>query len=59
MYISMGLALVWSIIYIYLMSVFAETLAWCSLPSAHECSQVHERLRGPRAAPIVHCNVDS
>jgi hypothetical protein len=29
MYISMGLALVWSIIYIYLMSVFAETLAWC------------------------------
>ena len=29
MYISMGLALVWSIVYIYLMSWFAETLAWC------------------------------
>jgi hypothetical protein len=27
-YIAMGLALVWAIIYIYLMSMFAETLAW-------------------------------
>jgi hypothetical protein len=25
----MGLALVWSIVYIYLMSMFAEQLAWC------------------------------
>lgn len=29
MYISMGCALVWSIVYIYLMSIFAEQLAWC------------------------------
>lgn len=29
MYASMGLALVWSIVYIYLMSCFAEQLAWC------------------------------
>lgn len=29
MYISMGLALVWSFVYIYLMSWFAEQLAWC------------------------------
>lgn len=25
----MGLALVWSVVYIYLMSWFAEALAWC------------------------------
>lgn len=25
----MGLALVWSVVYIYLMSWFAEYLAWC------------------------------
>lgn len=25
----MGLAFVWSFIFIYLMSCFAETLAWC------------------------------
>jgi hypothetical protein len=29
MYISMGMALVWSFVYIYLMSMFAEQLAWC------------------------------
>lgn len=28
MYICMGMALVWSIIYIYLLSWFAEVLAW-------------------------------
>lgn len=28
-YISMGLALLWSFIFIYLMSWFAEQLAWC------------------------------
>lgn len=28
-YISMGLALVWSFVFIYLMSWFAEQLAWC------------------------------
>lgn len=27
-YISMALALVWAIAYIYLMSLYAETLAW-------------------------------
>ena len=31
MYVSMGLALVWSIVYIYLMSFFAEQLAWCCI----------------------------
>jgi choline transporter-like protein 2/4/5 len=30
-YISMGLALVWSFIFIYFMSWFAEYLAWCSV----------------------------
>lgn len=29
MYISMFLALVWSVVYIYLLSAFAECLAWC------------------------------
>lgn len=29
MYIAMGLSLVWSIAFIYLMSWFAEQLAWC------------------------------
>lgn len=29
MYYAMGLSLVWSIVYIYLMSMFAEPLAWC------------------------------
>ena len=29
MYISMALALFWSIAFIYLMSWFAEYLAWC------------------------------
>lgn len=28
-YVSMALALVWCIVYIYLMSWFAEALAWC------------------------------
>jgi len=28
-YISFGLSFVWSLIFIYLMSMFAETLAWC------------------------------
>lgn len=28
-FIAMGLAFVWSIVYIYLMSIFAEQLAWC------------------------------
>ena len=28
-YTSMALSLVWSIIFIYIMSIFAETLAWC------------------------------
>ena len=27
----MGLALVWSIVYIYLMSFLAEQLAWCCI----------------------------
>ena len=31
MYVSMALALVWSIVYIYLMSIFAEQLAWCCI----------------------------
>lgn len=29
MYMSFGTALVWAIVYIYLMSIFAEALAWC------------------------------
>ena len=29
MYISFVTALVWSIVYIYILSLFAETLAWC------------------------------
>ena len=29
MYVSMACAIVWSIVYIYLMSIFAEQLAWC------------------------------
>lgn len=29
MYVSLGTALMWSIIYIYIMSWFAEQLAWC------------------------------
>jgi hypothetical protein len=28
-YVSFGLSFVWSLIFIYLMSAFAETLAWC------------------------------
>lgn len=31
MYIAIGLSVVWSIIYIQLMSLFAETLAWCCI----------------------------
>lgn len=29
MYISFVTALLWSVIYIYILSIFAETLAWC------------------------------
>ena len=29
MYIAIGLSIVWSIVFIYLMSFFAEPLAWC------------------------------
>ena len=28
-YVSFGMALVWSLIFIYIMSMFAEALAWC------------------------------
>ena len=30
-YSSMALALFWSILFIYLMSIFAEYLAWCCI----------------------------
>lgn len=30
-YISFGLSFVWSLIFIYIMSIFAETLAWCCI----------------------------
>jgi hypothetical protein len=29
MYISFALALLWSLIFIYILSIFAEPLAWC------------------------------